>query len=239
MLEDLKEARLQANLDLVEHGLVILTFGNVSGIDRTNGLMAIKPSGVSYDELQPPDMVLVDLDGKVVEGSSARPRTRPRTSPSTGPFPSIGGIAHAHSVYATAFAQARREIPCLGHDPRRPFQRPGPGHPLPDAPRKSQDDYEAQHRARSSSSDSRGLSPLRNAGRPRRRPRPLHLGPDAGRSRPERLVLEKSAKMALDAAWSIQASAALPARTSCDKHLLAQARPAGLLRTEKGARSKK
>jgi L-ribulose-5-phosphate 4-epimerase len=114
MLEDLKENVLQANLDLVRYGLVILTFGNVSGFDRESGLMAIKPSGVSYDGLTAEDIVLVDSDGRVAEGG-----LRPSSDWSThmalyAAFPEIGGVTHAHSPMATAFAQARTEIPCLG-----------------------------------------------------------------------------------------------------------------------------
>jgi L-ribulose-5-phosphate 4-epimerase len=126
MLEDLKEKVLQANLDLVRHGLVILTFGNVSGIDRASGLMAIKPSGVSYEGLTAQDIVLVDAEGRPVEG-----RLRPSSDTPTHltlykAFPEIGGIAHAHSIEATAFAQARLEIPCLGTTHADHFNGPIP-----------------------------------------------------------------------------------------------------------------
>jgi len=114
MLEELKDAVWKANLELARSGLVILTFGNVSGIDRRRGLVAIKPSGVAYDALKADDIVLVDLDGKVVEGW-----LNPSSDTATHielyrAFPRIGGVAHAHSPYATMFAQAGREIPCLG-----------------------------------------------------------------------------------------------------------------------------
>lgn len=126
MLEDLKEKVWEANLDLVRNGLVVLTFGNASGFDRASGLVAIKPSGLSYESLRSEDMVLVDLDGATVEG-----RLRPSSDTPTHlalfrAFPEIGGIAHAHSSAATAFAQAAREIPCLGTTHADHFHGPVP-----------------------------------------------------------------------------------------------------------------
>lgn len=103
-----------ANLELVKAGLVKLTWGNVSGIDRAKGLFVIKPSGVSYAKLKPAHLVVLDLDGRVVEG-----RLNPSTDAPTHlvlykAFPSIGGVTHAHSVNATSFAQACMRIPCYG-----------------------------------------------------------------------------------------------------------------------------
>jgi L-ribulose-5-phosphate 4-epimerase len=114
MLELLKSSVCEVNLELVRQGLVTLTWGNVSGIDRASGLVVIKPSGVSYDRLTPDVLTVVDLDGKVVEGAYA-----PSTDTATHlcfyrAFPNIGGAVHTHSTFATAFAQASREIPCLG-----------------------------------------------------------------------------------------------------------------------------
>jgi len=104
----------EANIALVRAGLAMDTFGNASGILRASGLVAIKPSGVPYDKLRPEHMVLVTLDGKVAEG-----KLRPSTDLPTHlalyrAFPTIGGVAHTHSHYATVFAQAGREIPCFG-----------------------------------------------------------------------------------------------------------------------------
>jgi len=104
----------EANLELVRRGLVIERFGNVSGIDRARGLVAIKPSGLPYDRLTPATLVLTDLDGRIVEG-----RLRPSSDLPTHlvlyrAFPGVCGIAHTHSRYATVWAQAGREIPCLG-----------------------------------------------------------------------------------------------------------------------------
>ena len=126
MLDELKAAVCQANRDLVRHHLVTLTWGNVSGLDRARGLVVIKPSGVPYESLQPADMVVIDLDGQPVEG-----KFRPSTDASTHvllyrSFDGIGGIAHAHSRYATMFAQARREIPCLGTTHADHFHGPVP-----------------------------------------------------------------------------------------------------------------
>lgn len=114
MLEQLKAEVCKANLDLVAHGLVTLTWGNVSGIDRTRGLVAIKPSGVSYDEMTPGHMVLVDLDGRVAEGSLRPSSDTPTHVLLYRQFPGLGGITHTHSLHATMFAQARVEIPCYG-----------------------------------------------------------------------------------------------------------------------------
>ena len=114
MLEQLKEKVCQANLDLVKHGLVIFTWGNVSAIDRESGLVVIKPSGVSYDDMKPSDMVVVDLDGNVVEGSLRPSSDTPTHVVLYKAFPEVGGVVHTHSTFATAWAQAGRDIPSLG-----------------------------------------------------------------------------------------------------------------------------
>ncbi len=114
MLETLKARVCAANLELVRQGLVTLTWGNVSGIDRASGLMVIKPSGVAYDRLTPDTLVVTDLAGAVVEGAFAPSSDTPTHVALYRAFPHVGGIVHTHSAYATAFAQAGREIPCLG-----------------------------------------------------------------------------------------------------------------------------
>jgi L-ribulose-5-phosphate 4-epimerase len=114
MLPDLKEAVHKANLELARSGLVVMTFGNVSGIDRRKGIVAIKPSGVAYASMKADDIVLVDLEGQVVEGWLNPSSDTPTHVEIYKAFPDVGGVAHAHSVYATMFAQARREIPCYG-----------------------------------------------------------------------------------------------------------------------------
>ncbi|MEA3005672.1 MAG: L-ribulose-5-phosphate 4-epimerase [Acidobacteriaceae bacterium] len=113
-LDSLKEQVLEANLELVRQGLVLFTFGNASGIHRDRALVVIKPSGVDYSALAPSDMVVTDMDGKVVEG-----RLRPSSDLATHvllykEFPAIGGVVHTHSEYATAWAQAGLEIPAYG-----------------------------------------------------------------------------------------------------------------------------
>jgi len=114
LLKTLREQVLEANLELVRRGLVLYTFGNASGIDRREGLVAIKPSGVPYEELTPEHMVISDLNGTIVEGN-----LRPSSDLATHlelykHFPNIGGVAHTHSEYATAWAQAETPIPCFG-----------------------------------------------------------------------------------------------------------------------------
>ena len=114
MLQALKEQVFLANLELVRHGLVIFTWGNVSGIDAERGLVVIKPSGVSYDTMSVDDMVVLDLDGNVVEGSLRPSSDTPTHLALYKAFPGIGGIVHTHSTYATAWSQAGRSIPNIG-----------------------------------------------------------------------------------------------------------------------------
>ena len=114
MLETLKKEVFKANLDLVKHGLVLFTWGNVSAIDRSTGYVVIKPSGVSYDEMKWEDMVVVDLSGKVIEG-----KLKPSSDTAThlvlyNSFPNIGGVVHTHSTYATSWAQAGMDVPDIG-----------------------------------------------------------------------------------------------------------------------------
>ncbi len=114
MLEELKQKVFDANLLLPKHGLVIFTWGNVSGIDREKGLVVIKPSGVEYDVMKVEDMVVTDLDGNIVEG-----KLKPSSDLMTHlefykNFPNIGGVVHTHSINAVAFAQAGKDIPALG-----------------------------------------------------------------------------------------------------------------------------
>lgn len=114
MLKKLKKKVYEANLELVERGLVLYTWGNVSGIDREKGLFVIKPSGVPYKKMTADDMVVIDMEGNIVEGD-----WRPSSDTQTHlvlykSFPSIGGVTHTHSSWATSWAQAQRCIPCLG-----------------------------------------------------------------------------------------------------------------------------
>jgi L-ribulose-5-phosphate 4-epimerase len=113
-LEDLRQQVCEANRALEQSGLVKLTWGNVSGIDRASGLWGIKPSGLDYAALRPEHIVILDLDGKVIEGS-LRPSSDTKTHLHLyREFPQIGGITHTHSLHATTLCQAGRELPCLG-----------------------------------------------------------------------------------------------------------------------------
>ena len=114
MLEKLKKEVCEANLLLPRYRLVTFTWGNVSGIDRETGLVVIKPSGVPYEGMTPEDMVVVDLDGKVVEGKWKPSSDTPTHVELYRAFPACGGIVHTHSRWATTFAQAGREIPAMG-----------------------------------------------------------------------------------------------------------------------------
>ncbi|MGA2856908.1 MAG: L-ribulose-5-phosphate 4-epimerase AraD [Candidatus Sulfotelmatobacter sp.] len=126
LLKTLREQVLEANLELVRRGLVLYTFGNASGMDRNEGLVAIKPSGVPYEELTPAQIVISDLAGKIVEGT-----LRPSSDLATHlelykHFPNIGGVAHTHSEFATAWAQAEQPIPCFGTTHADYFHGPVP-----------------------------------------------------------------------------------------------------------------
>jgi L-ribulose-5-phosphate 4-epimerase len=125
-LAQLRVEVLDANLELVRRGLVLYTFGNASGILREEGLVVIKPSGVPYDKMKPEHLVVTDLDGKIVEG-----KLRPSSDLASHlviykAFGEIGGVVHTHSEYATAWAQARREIPCFGTTHADYFHGPVP-----------------------------------------------------------------------------------------------------------------
>jgi L-ribulose-5-phosphate 4-epimerase len=114
LLPALREQVLEANLELVRKKLVLYTFGNASGISRKDGLVVIKPSGVPYERMKPKDMVITDLTGKIVEGTLRPSSDLPTHLVLYNEFPEIGGVAHTHSEYATAWAQARKPIPCFG-----------------------------------------------------------------------------------------------------------------------------
>ena len=126
LLQGLREEVLEANLELVRRGLVLYTFGNASGISRKDGLIAIKPSGVPYEKLTPEHIVITDISGKTVEGD-----LHPSSDLATHveiyrQFPAVGGVAHTHSEFATAWAQARRPIPCFGTTHADYFHGPVP-----------------------------------------------------------------------------------------------------------------
>jgi L-ribulose-5-phosphate 4-epimerase len=124
---ELKERSYRANMELVRAGLVVLTWGNASAIDREAGVLAIKPSGVGYDQLQPSDIVIVALEsGEVVEGKMNPSSDTPTHLAIARAFPNVGGVIHTHSVAATGWAQARKEIPCFGTTHADHFYGPVP-----------------------------------------------------------------------------------------------------------------
>ena len=114
LLQQLREEVLEANRELVRKGLVIFTFGNASGCERASGLAVIKPSGVPYEQLKPEDLVVTDLQGNIVEGKLRPSSDLPTHLALYRAWKSVNGVVHTHSRYATAWAQANREIPCFG-----------------------------------------------------------------------------------------------------------------------------
>jgi len=142
LLPELRRQVLEANLELVRRGLVLFTFGNASGISREKGLVVIKPSGVPYERMKPGDLVVTGLNGKIVEGKLRPSSDLPTHLILYKAFPGIGGVSHTHSEYATAWAQARRAIPCFGTTHADTFHGPIPvTTDLKDA--EIADDYEA------------------------------------------------------------------------------------------------
>lgn len=125
-LTELRHQVYEANMELVRRGLVVYTFGNASGILRGEDLVAIKPSGVPYDQLRPDDLVLCKLDGTLVEGTLRPSSDLPTHLVLYRAFPHIGGVVHTHSTFATSWAQAGREIPCLGTTHADYFHGPVP-----------------------------------------------------------------------------------------------------------------
>jgi len=126
LLPELRRQVLEANLELVRKGLVLFTFGNASGISREKELVVIKPSGVPYERMKPADLVVTDMDGKIVEGELRPSSDLPTHLIIYKSFPNSGGVCHTHSEYATAWAQARRPIPCFGTTHADSFHGPVP-----------------------------------------------------------------------------------------------------------------
>lgn len=197
MLESLKKAVYNANMGLVQHRLVIYTWGNVSGIDRERGIFAIKPSGVDYAELSPEKMVLVDLDGKVVEGELRPSSDTPTHLELYRRFPQIGGITHTHSTHAVAFAQARMDIPCYGTTHADYFAGAIPcTRDL--TPDEVDGDYEAATgRVIAETFAARGIDPTHTPAVLCANHGPFAWGKDAAQSVYHAAVLEEVAKMAI------------------------------------------
>jgi L-ribulose-5-phosphate 4-epimerase len=141
ILKSLREEVLEANLELVRRGLVLYTFGNASGISRSDALVVIKPSGVPYESMKPEDLVVVDLQGKTVEGKLRPSSDLPTHLVLYKAFAGVGGVAHTHSRFATGWAQAAREIPCFGTTHADYFHGPVPV-TKPLTPKEIRSDYE-------------------------------------------------------------------------------------------------
>ena len=197
MLKSLREAVYEANMELPRRGLVTYTWGNVSAVDRAAGLMVIKPSGVEYEDLSPDKLVVLDLDGRRVEGS-LNPSSDTRTHLELyRAFPEIGGIVHTHSAHAVAWAQAGRDIPCFGTTHADYFYGPVPcARAL--SPEEVEDDYEGSTgRVIVETFRERGLNPIHVPGVICRSHGPFTWGRDAAQAVYHAAVLEEVAKMAV------------------------------------------
>lgn len=197
MLEKLREEVYRANMELPERGLVVYTWGNVSGIDRASSLMVIKPSGVEYDELKASDLVVVDMNNNIVEGDM-NPSSDTKTHVELyKAFPEIGGIVHTHSPHAVGWAQAGKDIPCYGTTHADYFYGSVPCSRNLTA-QEVEEDYElntgkviAEEFAR------RKLSPKSSPGIICRSHGPFTWGKDAAQAVYHAVVLEELAKMAM------------------------------------------
>ena len=220
MLETLKKQVWEANLLLPKYGLVTFTWGNVSGVDRSRGLMVIKPSGVDYEDLRPEDMVAVDLEsGRVVEGS-LNPSSDTRTHLELyRTFPALGGVVHTHSPAAVAWAQAGRDIPCYGTTHADYFYGPVPcARQLTQA--EIDEDYEKNTGAVIAETfRARGLDPAQVPGVICSSHGPFTWGTDAAQAVYHAVVLEEVAKMAI-LTREVDPSAAPAPRRVQDKHFL-------------------
>ena len=219
MLEELKQAVYAANMELPQKGLVTYTWGNVSGIDREKGLFVIKPSGVSYDDLKPEDMVVMDLEGNKVEG-----KLNPSSDTKTHlelykAFPEIGGIVHTHSVYAVAFAQAGRDIKSYGTTHADYFYGDIPcTRSL--TPQEVDEDYETNTgKVIVETLKARGIDPLHVPGVLCASHGPFTWGKDAAQAVYHAVVLEEVARMAL-LTKQVNPSAVPAPQNIQDKHFL-------------------
>ena len=215
MLEALRAEVLEANLEVVRHGLVLYTFGNVSGIDRARGLVVIKPSGVPYRQMRPADLVVVDLEGKIVEGPLRPSSDLPTHLALYRGFPGIGGVAHTHSRYATAWAQAARDLPCLGTSHADYFHGPVPV-TAPLSEEEIRGDYEAGT-GEAIVRRFQGLDPLEMPAALVLYHGPFCWGRSASEAAQHAVILEEAARMAFDTLLLQPAAAPVP-RALLDRH---------------------
>lgn len=218
MLEGLKQAVLDANLALVRNGLVVLTWGNASAIDRASGLVAIKPSGVSYAEMKTEDIVLVELEsGCVAEGRLRSSSDMPTHLALYRAWGGVGGIVHTHSTYATAWAQTRSDIPCFGTTHADTFKGAVPCVP-PLAREQTESDYEGNTGlAIVGTFAERRLNPAHTPAALCACHGPFAWGRDAADAVEHAVVLEEIARMAVLTRVVAPATAEAP-RNLQDKH---------------------
>ncbi|MBE5795243.1 MAG: L-ribulose-5-phosphate 4-epimerase [Clostridiales bacterium] len=197
MLEQLKQAVYEANMELPRRGLVTYTWGNVSGIDRESGLVVIKPSGVEYEDLKPEDLVVLNLDGEVVEGD-LNPSSDTKTHIELyKAFPELGGVVHTHSPHAVAWAQAGSDIPCYGTTHADYFYGPIPcARSL--TPAEVDEDYERNTgKVIIETFNDRKLNPVHVPAVICRNHGPFTWGKNAAQAVYHAVVLEEVAKMAM------------------------------------------
>lgn len=219
MLEKLKQSVYEANMELPRRGLVTYTWGNVSGIDREKGLVVIKPSGVRYEELTPDKLVVLDLDGKVVEGA-LNPSSDTKTHLELyREFPALGGVVHTHSPCAVAWAQAGRDIPCYGTTHADYFYGPVPcARAL--TPEEIDEDYERNTgRVIVEEFRARGIEPAHVPAVICRSHGPFAWGADAAEAVYHAAVLEEVAHMAL-LTLAVDADAVPAPQHLQDKHFM-------------------
>lgn len=219
MLEHLKEEVFQANLDLTKHGLVKFTWGNASAFDKETGLFVIKPSGVSYETMKASDMVVVDLDGNVVEGDLRPSSDTPTHAVLYKRYPEIGGISHTHSMWATVWAQAGLDIPAMGTTHADTFYGS-----VPCARFLTQEEIDRGYEAETGNViietfEERGLDVLEVPGVLLRGHAPFTWGQDVQSAVMNSVVLEEVAKMNLFARQLNSFAETLPQRI-LDKHYL-------------------
>ncbi len=218
MLESLNKEVCEANLELVRKGLVLMTWGNASGIDRGQGLVVIKPSGVEYDVMRPEHMVVVDLEGRAVEGEYKPSVDTPTHLVLYKAWPEIGGVVHTHSHYATCWAQACRPIPCFGTT-HADFAH---GEiPVTDSltPEEVAHDYERNIGEVIARCYARGLNPMHFPGVLAANHGPFAWGASVAAAAENAVILEELARMALNTVALSPQQQAIP-QYLLDKHFL-------------------
>jgi L-ribulose-5-phosphate 4-epimerase len=217
LLQKLREKVLEANLELVRRNLVLYTFGNASGISQEDGLVVIKPSGVPYEQMKPEHLVVTDLAGKIVEGTLRPSSDLPSHLVLYNEFSEIGGVAHTHSEYATAWAQARKPIPCFGTTHADYFHGP-----VPVTSELTDEEIAGEYEKSTGHAIVRSLrhtNPLATPGVLVANHGPFAWGEDAGAAAHNAVILESLARMAYFT-LGINTTAQPAGSTLHDKHYL-------------------